>query len=348
MSSNTNGAGAAENRGTGSAGSVGTDTVATATKLPARTLSAGLGARGLKTPGRDARRNQGFSRGPSFWMAIPALAFFAAFAIIPLFGVGVLSLMSWDGLGAPEWAGLDNWTRTLASPDTARAAWLSLVVVVGNWLIQAPLSLLLGVFIAGHQRYRSFLAALYFLPLVFSAAATAIAFKALLDPSFGMGAALGFAPLRQNWLGDPNLAMAVVLFVVAWSFVPFHTLLYQAGARQIPRSLYEAAMIDGASGWQQFWMITIPQLRYTIITSSTLILVGSLTYFDLIYVLTAGGPGTATRILPLEMYLVGFRSFDMGRASVIAVILVVVGLGLSLALNRVSGANRMESQMEGA
>lgn len=336
-----------DNERVGAVGIPGTGLAGSPTDLPSQTLSAGLGVREV-IPRADARKNQGFSRGPSLWMAIPALAFFTAFAILPLFGVGVLSLMSWDGLGTPQWAGLDNWTRTLASPDTARAAWLSLVLMVLTWVVQAPLSLLIGVFIAGQQRYRSFLALLYFLPLVFSAAATAIAFKALLDPNFGLGAALGIDVLSQNWLGDPQLAFAVVVFVIAWSFVPFHSLLYQAGVRQIPRSLYEAAMIDGASTWMQFRMITIPQLRYTIVTSSTLMLVGSLTYFDLIYVLTQGGPGTATRILPLDMYLVGFRSFDMGRASVIAVILVVVGLGLSLALNRMSGANRMESQMEGA
>ena len=139
----------------------------------------------------------------------------------------------------------------------------------------------------------------------------------------------------------------MALFVIAWSFIPFHSLLYQAGARQIPIQLYEAARIDGANGWQQFWHITIPQLRYTIITSSTLILVGALTYFDLIFVLTQGGPGNATRILPLDMYLTGFRSFDMGGASVIGVILVVIGLAMSLGLNRATGAHRMESQMEG-
>ncbi|PFG30527.1 raffinose/stachyose/melibiose transport system permease protein [Paramicrobacterium agarici] len=287
-------------------------------------------------------------RGPSPVMVIPALAFFAVFALIPLAGVLVLSFMSWDGLGTPTWAGVDNWLRTLTSPETGNAAWLSFVVMVASWLIQAPISLLLGVFTAGHQRYRAVLAVLYFLPLVFSAAAVAIAFKSLLDPNFGLGSALGIDALAQNWLGDPQLALGVVLFVIAWSFIPFHTLLYQAGVKQIPASLYEAAMIDGASVWTRFWSITIPQLRYTIVTSSTLMLVGSLTYFDLIYVLTAGGPGNATRILPLDMYLVGFRSFDMGRASVIAVILVVVGLTLSLVLNRMSGANRMESQMEGA
>ncbi|WP_234047966.1 ABC transporter permease [Streptomyces liliifuscus] len=94
-----------------------------------------------------------------------------------------------------------------------------------------------------------------------------------------------------------------------------HTLLYQAGARQIPASLYEAASIDGAGRLKQFWHITLPQLRYTIVTSSTLMVVGSLTYFDLVFVLPGGGPGYATRILPLDMYITGFQSNEMGLAA---------------------------------
>lgn len=201
---------------------------------------------------------------------------------------------------------------------------------------------------AGKQKWREVLSILYFLPLLFSSAAVAIAFKSLLDPNFGLGSATGLDFLSQDWLGQPDLALVVTVFVISWCFIPFHSLLYQAGARQIPVTMYEAALLDGANAWQRFWQITIPQLRYTIVTSTTLILVGSLTYFDLIYVLTQGGPGDATRILPLHMYLTGFRSFDMGGASVIAVILVVVGLTMSLGLNRISGSHRMESQQEGA
>lgn len=285
--------------------------------------------------------------GPPFWLALPALAFFAIFALVPLLGVFALSFMQWDGLGSPTFVGFENWPRILGSPLTQKATWLSLQVVAFSLLFQAPVSLLLGVFIAGKQKWRAVLAVLFFLPLLFSSAAVAIAFKSLLDPNFGIGNALSLPFLKQNWLGDPNIALWVAMFVIAWCFIPFHTLLYQAGARQIPRQLYEAATIDGASGWQQFWHITVPQLRYTIITSSTLILVGSLTYFDLIFVLTQGGPGDATRILPLDMYLMGFRSFDMGGASVVAVILVVIGLAMSLGLNRATGAHRMESQTEG-
>lgn len=278
---------------------------------------------------------------------MPALGFFAIFAIIPLIGVVVLSFVSWDGLGTPSFIGTGNWSRMLADPLTQNALWLSVKVVFFSVLFQAPVSLLLGVFMAGHQKWRNWLSILYFLPLLFSSAAVAISFRSLLDPNFGLGAATGISWLSQDWLGNPTLALYVALFVISWCFIPFHSLLYQAGVRQIPIQLYEAALIDGASAWDRFWHITIPQLRYTIITSTTLILVGSLTYFDLIYVLTQGGPGNATRILPLHMYLTGFRSFDMGGASVIAVILVVIGLTMSLGLNKLSGSDRMESQQEG-
>ncbi|GIG26999.1 ABC transporter [Cellulomonas denverensis] len=285
--------------------------------------------------------------GPSLWMAAPALVIFGIFAAIPVVGVLVLSFTHWDGLGAVTWAGLDNWGRTLTDPVTLNALRLSLIVTVVSWVFQAPVSLLLGVFMAGRQRYRAVLSVLYFLPLLFSSAAVAIVFRSLLDPNFGLGKALGIDWLSQDWLGDPRLALWVVLFVIGWCFVPFHSLLYQGGVRQIPVSMYEAALLDGANRRQQFFSITLPQLKYTIITSSTLMIVGSLTYFDLIFVLTNGGPGNATRILPLDMYLTGFRSYDMGKASVIAVILVAVGLAVSLGLNRLSGSNRMDSQMEG-
>jgi raffinose/stachyose/melibiose transport system permease protein len=135
--------------------------------------------------------------------------------------------------------------------------------------------------------------------------------------------------------------------VIAWQFIPFHTLLYQGGVRQIPEQMYEAAQIDGAGRIRQFFSITVPQLKYTIITSSTLMLVGSLVYFDLIWVLTQGGPGNATRILALDMYIRGFQANQMGAASVIGVILVVVGVVLTIVIQRLGGRDLRASQMEG-
>ncbi|WP_170181631.1 carbohydrate ABC transporter permease [Haloactinospora alba] len=281
-------------------------------------------------------------------MAAPALLVFGLFALVPLAGVVLLSFTSWDGLGTPRWSGADNWMRAAGDPVTRNAVWLTVKLTVLSYLFQAPVSLLLGVYTASRSRHREALAVLYFLPLLFSSAAVALTFKGLLDPNFGLGAALNVPALTRDWLGDADLALGVVVFVIGWCFIPFHTLLYQAGVRQIPASLYESARIDGAGPLAQFTHITLPQLKYTFVTSSTLMLVGSLTYFDLIFVLTAGGPGDATRILPLDMYLTGFRSYDMGKASVVGVVLVAVGLALALGLNRMSGANRMESRQEGA
>jgi raffinose/stachyose/melibiose transport system permease protein len=279
-------------------------------------------------------------------LVLPSLLMFVTFAVVPLFGVVALSFTKWDGIGAILPNGLGSWQQVLADPQTWRSLWLTVMTMAVTWAVQTPLSILLGTFIAGHQRYRGVLAVLYFLPLLLSSAALAIAFKALFDPNFGLGAGLHIPLLSQDWLGV-QLAFPVVLSVIAWQFIPFHTLLYQGGVRQIPVQLYEAAQIDGASRVQQFFHITLPQLKYTIITSSTLMLVGSLTYFDLVFVMTEGGPGNATRILPLDMYIVGFKANQMGAASVLAVFLVVIGLTLALGVQRLGGRDKTASQLEG-
>ncbi|MEV6283743.1 sugar ABC transporter permease [Kribbella sp. NPDC051770] len=285
--------------------------------------------------------------GPVVWMVLPALLMFAVFGVVPLVGVLVLSFTQWDGLGAINPAGLSNWRTVLSDPGLPHALFVTFEIMILSWLVQTPLSLLLGVFLAGRQRYRAFLAVLYFVPLLLSSAAIAITYKALLDPNFGLGAGLHIGFLTQDWLGKDNLALGVVIFVVSWQFIPFHSLIYQGGVRQIPTTMYEAAAIDGAGRVRQFFSITVPQLKYTIITSSTLMVVGSLTFFDLIFVLTAGGPGDATRVLALDMYKRGFQANLMGPASVIAVLLVLIGLALALILRRLGGSTTA-SQQEGA
>jgi raffinose/stachyose/melibiose transport system permease protein len=287
-------------------------------------------------------------RGSLGWLAVPALVFFVGFGVIPLVGVLLLSFTSWDGLGVINLAGTASWRTVLTDPGLSHALWVTFLVMALSWVAQTPISLLLGVFLAGHQRYRAILAVLYFVPLLLSSAAIAITYKALLDPNFGLGAGLKISLLSQDWLGKPGLALGVVVFVVSWQFIPFHSLIYQGGVRQIPRSLYEAAEIDGAGRVRQFFSITLPQLKYTIITSSTLMVIGSLTFFDLIFVLTAGGPGDATRVLALDMYKRGFQANLMGPASAIAVILVLVGLALALLLRRLGGRDASASQLEGA
>jgi raffinose/stachyose/melibiose transport system permease protein len=279
-------------------------------------------------------------------MTLPALAVFVAFGVVPLIGVLLLSFTTWDGIGAIQPSGFDSWQSVLTDPGLPHALWVTFLIMALSWAFQTPISLLIGVFIAGRQRYRALFAVLYFIPLLLSSAAIAITYKALLDPNFGLGAGLGIPLLQQDWLGQGNLALGVVVFVVSWQFIPFHSLIYQGGVRQIPRSMYEAAELDGAARVRQFFSITLPQLKYTIIASSTLMVVGSLTFFDLIFVLTEGGPGDATRTLALDMYKRGFQANLMGPASAIGVILVLVGLAIALLMRRLGG-NASDSQLEG-
>ena len=279
------------------------------------------------------------------WMALPALLMFTVFGIIPLVGVLLLSFTTWNGIGDIVPSGLTSWRAILTDPALPHALWVTFKIMIFTWIIQTPMSILIGVFTAGHQRYREVLAALFFIPLLLSSAAIAVAFKALLDPNFGLGPGLHLSFLSQDWLGSTTLAFWVLMFIVSWQYIPFHSLIYQGAVRQIPQSMYEAAKLDGAGRVRTFWSITLPQLRYVMVTSSTLMIVGSLTFFDLIFVLTAGGPSDATRNLALDMYIRGFQGNLMGPASVIATILVVVGLGLALLLRRLGGSG---SQLEGA
>jgi ABC-type sugar transport system permease subunit len=284
-------------------------------------------------------------------MVLPAVALFVAFALVPVLTALPLSFTSWDGLSAPQWAGFDNWTRLFTDPAVWKAARLTLYLTVGSWLIQTPISLLLGVYLAGRQVSREVIGAIFFLPLLFSSAAVAIAWSNLLDPNFGAInqtlAWFGLSGLAHaNWLGDPVQALITVLMVVAWTYMPFHTLLYQAGARQIPKSVYEAAELDGAGPVRVFFSITLPLLRYTFVTSSVLLIVGSIVSFDVLFVLTGGGPGTDTRVLPLYMYTTGFGAYQFGYSSAIAVMLALIGSVLSYVIVRFSGFARMASELQ--
>src|SRR5580698_748811 len=176
------------------------------------------------------------------------MALFGVFIAVPMLGAVALSLFRWNGLGTPHWAGGANWVQFAHDPLARQALTVTAKVVVLSWVVQTPIAMALGLFTAGRQRYRSVYATLYVLPLLLSTAGIALMWEALLDPNFG-----GVTALSRS--------------------------LHLGFRRQIPAVLYEAATLDGATGRQLFWRVTLPQLRYTIATSSTLMVVGALTYF---------------------------------------------------------------------
>ncbi|MFJ6946637.1 carbohydrate ABC transporter permease [Streptomyces wuyuanensis] len=284
---------------------------------------------------------------PGFAWAAPAAVFFGLFAIIPLALVVVLSFAGWDGLGPPQFVGLDNWRKLLDDPVMLESLWLSVLLTGLGVLVQTPVSILLGVWAAGHQRNRAVLSAVYFVPLLLSVTAVSVLWRAVLDPNFGV-------PSQAEWLfGDGNLlgtqtgAIGVLAFVGAWQFTPLHTLIYQGAARAIPKVLYQAAEIDGAGRYRRFFHITLPQLRNSIVTSTILMVVGGLTTFDTVLILTQGGPGTDTTISAYYMYQKAFKSFDFGAGAAVALLLVLVATVVSLVMVRLSGYDRMRSTMEG-
>lgn len=280
--------------------------------------------------------------------ALPGLLFFVLFAVVPMVVVAYLSFTDWDGLGSPRLIGGANWAKLVNDSEVVHSTVVTFVLLLGNMLVQAPIAILLGVWSAGLQRNRAVLSTLFFVPLVLSTAATAVMWRQLLDPNFGVPSKLPWLFGGDgNFVGTTNGAIASLIAVTSWQFIPFHSLLYQAAARAIPQTLYQAAEIDGAGRMRQFLSITLPQLRNTMVTSSTLMVVGGLTAFDIVLVLTNGGPGTDTAILPFRMYQEGFKSYDMGYASAIAVLLLAVTTAVSLILVRVTGYDKMQSTLEG-
>ena len=324
-----------------------TDPTGAAAVVPARTAGRAGGSQHTQRL-RPVRRRQlvadvlGIS---------PTMVLYGVFIVVPVLVALVLSFTRWNVVGSAHWAGFANWSTFFSDPVAHHSLLVTLELAGLSWVVQTPLAMALGIFVAGTQRYRAVYAALYLLPLLLSTAGLALMWQGVLFPNFGGVAWLSqrfhLAFLNQAWLGDPNLTFYVIVAIVTWQFVPFHTLIYQAGRRAIPAELYEAARVDGAGILAAFRYITLPQLRYTIVTSSTLIIVGSLTYFDIIYILTTGGPGDTTRVLAMDMYNVGFMQTEFGYASVLATVLGVIGIAVAVGLVRMTGFGAMRSAQEG-
>ena len=289
---------------------------------------------------------------PSFLWSLPAVTYFAIFAILPLGVVAWLSFTNWDAIGSPHWVGTANWSAMFSDPELIHGLELTGLLTALGVVTQTPVSLLIGVWAAGHQKNRAVLTALYFIPLLMSAVAVSIVWATLMNPYFGLPHELhwlfGGALFNHGFLiSNPATAIGVLTFVGMWQWTPFHSLIYQGGARAIPDVLYQAAAIDGCGRVRQFFHITLPQLRNTMITSIVLMIVGGLTTFDSILIITQGGPGTGTVSASYYMYVKAFSSFQFGDASVIAVLLAVVTTIISLITVRASGWDKMRSTQEG-
>jgi xylobiose transport system permease protein len=290
---------------------------------------------------------------PGFGWSVPAVAFFAFFALLPLAVAVYLSFTKYNGirLVPPTFVGLDNWARLLTDAALHRSIGVTILLIVLAVATQVPVSLLIGVWAAGPQRLRAIVVSLYFIPLLMSTAAVAVLWASLADPNFGVPAVLngilGPDNVFSNLLGKPATALGLIVFIYLWGATPLHTLLYQGGARAIPEVIYQAASIDGAGRVRQFFSITLPLLKNTIVTSTILMIVGTFTTFDLILILTRGGPSGGTSNLAFFMYDRGVTALDFGYGSVVAVLLIVLATAISVVMVRVTRYDDMQGTQEG-
>lgn len=286
---------------------------------------------------------------PGLLWAAPAVLYFTLFALVPLGFAFYLSFTFYNGirLSSPQWVGLDNWVHLFNDPQALKSLGITLVLVAIAVATQTPLSILIGVWAAGPQRGRAIVMSIYFIPLLMSTAAVSVLWSSLIDPNFGLPSALPWLFGDGNLLGHQWSAIGVIAFIYLWGATPLHALIYQGAARAIPPTLYQAAEIDGAGRLRQFFSITLPLLKNTIITDTILIVVGTFTTFDLILILTGGGPSQGTAILPYYMYEQGFSSFDLGYGSVIAMTLVALSAIVSIVMTKVTGFDKMSGTQEG-
>ncbi len=264
---------------------------------------------------------------------LPSLVIMALFMFYPLIRAAWLSLTNYSFFGASQFIGLGNYTHLLHDPqfwgDLGNTAYYAAVTTPVSIVLALGLALLLN---RRGLPARGILRAAIFLPAVVSLAVAAIPFRLMFTPSIGLItywlALIGIH--ATDWLGSTTLAMPAVIIVGIWKSVGFYMVIYIAGLQTIPREFYEAALLDGASPWQRFRLITLPLLNNTTMFVTIIALIASFQAFDQIYVMTQGGPAFSTETLVMLIYRQGFQNFSMGYASAIGYVLVLIILVFSL------------------
>ena len=273
---------------------------------------------------------------------LPAVILFLLFLIYPIFSSVYYSLYNWSGIGpAVNFVGLDNFKQILTDQVFIKAVGNCLLIVVLSLAIQLPLALTMAIMVGRDLPGRGFFRTIFFMPYVLSEVITGIIWLSLFSPDPERGfinALLILIPgaQAQNFLGDINAVMACVFVVLTWKYFGLHMLLYMAGLQNIPREIEEAAQIDGANRWQSIRHVTIPLLSSTIQTTMYLSVLGSLTQFPLVWIMTRGGPVNASEVMATYMYRYAFVRFQLGYGSAVALVMLAICLIFSVAYLRLS------------
>jgi raffinose/stachyose/melibiose transport system permease protein len=288
-----------------------------------------LGGADVIAPARKSRRKQ--EKRILIWMALPAFLIYASLYLYPALSNLLYATQKWDGITTPEFTGLRNMTYLLTEDDLFRKALgnnlrFMLVVVI----FQTGFALIFATFLLKNSRTNIFLRIVFFFPTILSSVSVGIIWTFLYDPNYGSITAflksIGMGANAPLWLGNERITLYSIALTQVW----FHTgqmiVIYVAGLQQIPKELYEAAEVDGATRWQQFKGITWPMALPTTAVVVAYTTIQTFKAFDLIFAMTGGGPSYASEILVTQIYNTAFVSQKFGYASAQSVVLVVLVL----------------------
>lgn len=297
---------------------------------PPRTTLARRGT-GAQAPGRRALRRSARGREAVLRAAclFPPLALLAALVLYPLLDAAYLSLTKSSFIQpVAKFVGLQNYARILTSPDFSQVLvnsvlW-TVVVVVAQFLLGLASAILLSQRFHGRTALRS----LVVLPWIMPGVIAGVLWKLLDDPYLGpvnvIGQALGLVHGNPAWLAQSSTALGAVMLAAIWKGFPLSTVMYMAAYQNVPGELREAAVIDGSSPWQVFRNVTLPAMAPTIRTTVLLTTVWTFNYFDLVYVMTNGGPGNSTEIFPTYIYRLAFEYVQYGVAGAYGMISILL------------------------
>lgn len=259
----------------------------------------------------------------AFWVAWPALNTF------------YYSFTRWDGIGQKVWVGFGNYRGLLQDPVFGKALLDNCIWVVGFGGLSLVLGLLFALALDKPRRGVGVYRALIYLPLVFSLVVTGLFWQTLYKPSGPLDtllSAIGLGGLEQQWLTQPHLVLYSLLVAAIWHEVGYIMVLYLAGLKAADPELAQASQIDGATGLQRLFFVTLPQLREVNLIVLAIVVIDSLRTFDIVWVMTGGGPNNASQLLSVDMYTEAFSDLQLGYASAIAVVIFLLTVGFVMFL----------------
>ena len=268
----------------------------------------------------------------------PALLLFTGFVLLPIVIAAYYGLYKWTGFGPlSRFVGLQNYKLALSDPAFQQAILHNVIIAVLSIVIQLPISIAVALLLNRRIRGRSVLRLLVFAPYVLSQAITGVMWLLILQPggfADQLMKAVGLGGFVQLWLANLHIVLYTMFVVLTWQFIGFGIILLVAGLQGIPAELGEAAALDGASGWQTTRRITLPLLGPTIRILIFLSIIGSLQVFDVVWIMTVGGPAGASSTMATYLIQRGFQSYEFGYGSAVAVIMFVVCFVFALVYQR--------------